>query len=122
MKKLLFILISAFFIMNSASAQSIELVDANAYCNNPTKYNGKTITVKNVIIKNNNNIKPANLNCKPPQGYRFLTIEFPNPTYLGCFVISQSLSNNIVSGRDTRVTITFKSDLNNVNTITQIQQ
>ena len=79
------------------------------------------LTVKNVIIKSNNNIKPANVNCKPPQGYRFLTIEFPNPTYLGCFVISQSLSNSIISGRDTRVTITFKSDLNNLNTITQIQ-
>jgi len=121
MKKLLFILISAFFILNSANAQSIELIDANTYCNNPTRYNGKTITVKNVIIKSNNNIAPANINCKPPQGYRFVTIEFPNPTYLGCFVISQSLSNSIISGRDRRVTITFKSDLNNVNTITQIQ-
>ena len=122
MKKLLFILISAFFIMNSANAQSIELVDANTYCNNPSKYNGKTITVKNVIIKSNNTIKLTNVNCKPPQGYKFLTIEFPNPTYLGCFVISQSLSNNIIPGRDTRVTITFKSDSNNLNTITQIQQ
>lgn len=121
MRKLLFILISALFILNSANAQSVELVDANTYCNNPTKFNGKTITIKNVIVKSNNNMKPANANCKPPQGYKFLTIEFPNPTYSGCFVISQSLSTNIISGRDTRVTITFKSDLNNVNTITQIQ-
>jgi hypothetical protein len=121
MKKLLFILISAFIIMNSVNAQSIELVDANTYCNNPTKYHGKTITVKNVIIKSKSNTTPANINCKPPQGYKFVTIEFPNPTYLGCFVISQSLANSIISGRDTRITITFKSDINNVNTITQIQ-
>ena len=51
MKKLLFILISAFFIMNTTNAQAAELVDANTYCNSPSKYNGKTITVKNVIIK-----------------------------------------------------------------------
>jgi len=122
MKKLLFILISAFFITNSANAQlPIIVVDANTYCNSPNSYNGKTITIKNVIIKFNINSTPANPNCKLPQGYKFLTIEFPNPRYSGCFVISQSLSNSIISGRDTRVTITFKSDLNNVNTITQIQ-
>lgn len=121
MKKLLFILIGAFFILNNANAQSAELVDANTYCNNPSKYNGKTITVKNVIIKSKSNT-PINANCKPPVGYKFLPIEFPNPTYLGCFIISQSLSNSLISGRDTRVTITFKSDSNNVNTITQIQQ
>ena len=121
MKKLLFILISAFFIMNTTNAQAAELVDANTYCNSPSKYNGKTITVKNVIIKSKSNT-PTTANCKPPQGYKFLPIEFPNPTYLGCFIISQSLSNNITSGRDLRVTITFKSDPNNINTITQIQQ
>ena len=66
-------------------------------------------------------LHPLNVNGKPPQGFKFVPIEFPNPTYLGCFIISQSLSNNIISGRDARITITFKSDINNVNTITQIQ-
>jgi hypothetical protein len=121
MKKLLFILIGTLFILNAANAQSGELVDANTYCNNPSKYYGKTIIIKNVIIISNNNYTPANTNCKPPVGYKFIPIEFPNATYTGCFVISQTLSNTIISGRNTRVTITFKSDSNNVNTITQIQ-
>jgi len=107
--------------MNSANAQSVELVDANTYCNNPNKFNGKTITIKNVIIKSNSNSHP-NINCRPPQGYKFLPIEFPNPNYVGCFVISQSLSSSIISGRDLRVTVTFKADSNAINTVTQIQQ
>ena len=121
MKKLLFILISAFFLMNTASAQSAELVDANTYCNNPSRYNGKTITIKNVIIKSNSNAQTI-AKCRPPQGYKFLPIEFPNPNYVGCFVISQSLSTSIISGRDLRVTVTFKADSNTINTVTQIQQ
>lgn len=124
MKKLLFILISTFFIMNFVNAQSPELVDANRYCNNPNSYNGRIITIKNVIIKRNINSTPANANCKLPQGYTFLTIEFPNPTYIGCFVISNSKSNSINSNRNLiRATITFRADsnINTINDVTQIQ-
>jgi len=112
--------------MNSANAQLplTELVDANTYCNSPNSYNGKTITIKNVIIKCNINSTPTNPNCKLPQGYKFLTIEFPNPRYSGCFVILNSKSNSINSNRDLiRASITFKvdSNINIINNVTQIQ-
>ncbi len=109
-----------------------EVVDANAYCNNPKKYNGRTIIVKNVILKSSNTNMPPNQvmtpgvpkpmnTCNPPRGFKYLNIEFPNPTYDGCFVIAQNLTGNINTGRDLRVTITFKSDANLYNTISNIQ-
>ncbi len=115
-----------------ASAQMTEVVDANAYCNNPKKYNGRTITIKNVILKSSNNnstpsaVSPIGVNktntpCTPPKGYKYLNIEFPNPTFDGCFVLPQNMTSTIVSGRDIRVTITFKADSNLHNTISNLQ-
>lgn len=132
MKKVIIFLISVFFLTQNSSAQMIEVVDANAYCNNPKKYNGRMITVKNVILKSTTANatpspvmtpgapKPSNT-CTPPRGFKYLNIEFPNPTYDGCFVIAQNLTGNLISGRDQRVTITFKSDANLYNTISNLQ-
>ncbi len=132
MKKVILFLISIFFLSQYSSAQMVEVVDANAYCNNPKKYNGRTITIKNVILKSSNTNMPPNQvmtpgapktvnTCNPPRGFKYLNIEFPNPTYDGCFVISQNLTGTITTGRDLRVTITFKSDANLYNTISNIQ-
>jgi hypothetical protein len=131
MKKILFLIIGFFLYINSSFAQMAEVVDANTYCNNPKKYNGRTITIKNVILKSsNNNTPPAamapagmakpNNQCTPPKGYKYLNIEFPNPTYDGCFVMPQNMTNNNISGRDLRVTITFKADSNLYNTISNV--
>ncbi len=132
MKKLLFLIVGIFFYMNYSSAQMAEVVDANAYCNNPKKYNGRTITIKNVILKSSNQntpptaMSPAGMNkpnnpCTPPKGYKYLNIEFPNPTYDGCFVMPMNMTTTLVSGRDLRVTITFKADSNLYNTIANFQ-
>jgi len=131
MKKVIIFLVSVFFLTQYSSAQMIEVVDANAYCNNPKKYNGRMITVKNVIVKSSNNTfmtspslpsgapKPTGT-CTPPKGFKYLNIEFPNPTYDGCFVIAQNLTGNFITGRDQRVTITFKADSNLYNTISNL--
>jgi len=132
MKKLLFLIVGIFFYINFSAAQMTEIVDANTYCNNPKKYNGRTITIKNVILKSSNNITPPtsmapvgmakpNSPCTPPKGYKYLNIEFPNPTYDGCFVMPLNMTASIVSGRDIRVTITFKADSNLYNTISNLQ-
>jgi hypothetical protein len=132
MKKLLFLVFSIFFYINITSAQMTEVVDANAYCNNPKKYNGRTITIKNVILKSSSNnstpnaVTPvgaakANTPCTPPKGYKYLNIEFPNPTFDGCFVMPMNMTPTLFSGRDLRVTITFKADSNLHNTISNLQ-
>jgi hypothetical protein len=91
-----------------------------------------SITIKNVILKSSNNnstpsaVSPIGVNktntpCTPPKGYKYLNIEFPNPTFDGCFVLPQNMTSTIVSGRDLRVTITFKADSNLHNTISNLQ-
>lgn len=125
MKKLILILLSFYVFGNEVLAQIPEIVDANTFCSNPKRFNGKTITVKNVILKNLN----ANINstfnssptlCNAPKGSKSLNIEFPDPKYTGCFVINQQLISNLNNNRDLRVTITFKVDVSNFNIISTI--
>jgi len=139
MKKLFLFLISAIAFNQHVSAQNI--VDANDFYDNPSKYNGRMVIFKDIIVRrgvtknitigsgaqvstgsgNASNSGGITTRCTAPRNYEMLEIVFPNGKSKGCFVILNKVANPIPSNKDVISTITFKADSRTMNKISMIK-
>ena len=139
MKKLFLFLFSVIAFSQYASAQNI--VDANDFYENPTKYNGRTVIFKDITVRKgttkSSSVSPGvqvnpgagtpgsasgNVTkCSAPRNYEMLEVFFPNGKTKGCFVILSKVANPIPTGKDVIATITFKADSRAMNKISMIK-
>ena len=139
MKKLFLFLLSVIAFSQYATAQNV--VDANDFYENPTKYNGRTIILKDILVRKGG-VKNANISsgspisqgsgnapnsagnstrCIAPRNYEMLDIIFPNGKSKGCFIILNKVANPIPSDKNVTATISFKADSRTMNKISMIK-
>ena len=139
MKKIFLFLFSIIAISQYATAQNV--VDANDFYDNPTKYNGRTIILKDIIVRKGG-VKSADIGsgvqvnpgagsapsssttavrCTAPRNYEIFDVVFPNGKSKGCFIILNKVANPVPSGKDVTATITFKADSRTMNKISMIK-
>jgi hypothetical protein len=138
MKKLF--LLSFCLIALSQYSQAQTIVDATNFYDNPTKFNGRVITLKDITVRKstakdasigagvqvstgagNSSTESGAIRCIAPRGYEILDITFPNGKSKGCFVILNKVANPIPSGKNVTATITFKADSRSMNKISMIK-
>ena len=135
MKKLFLFLLSVIALNQYAGAQIIS--DPNEFYDNPAKFNGRTIILKDIKVRKRTNTNlsigsgvqvnpgsgnPSNttsnsVRCNAPRNYEILEVIFPNGKSKGCFV----LLSTIPSDKDVTATITFKADSRTINKISMIK-
>lgn len=110
-----------------------------AFADNPTRFNGRKVTVKDVVLKSNittvnsnsvviaplnntpiniGNIGPVNQNrmlpCRPPRGFSQVDVLFiEKPDYEGCFFMMDSMYKQLqrdLGGQNVNAKITFRGD------------
>ena len=139
MKKIILFLFSVIAFSQYANAQTI--VDANEYYENPSKYNGRIIIFKNIIV-HKGAVKDASIGsgvqvntgsgsassaagstvrCVAPKTYEILEVIYPNGKSKGCFIVLNKVANPIPSDKDVIATITFKADSQTMNKISMIK-
>jgi hypothetical protein len=139
MKKIFLFLFSIIAISQYATAQNV--VDANDFYDNPTKYNGRTIIFKDIIVRKGG-VKGADIGsgvqvnpgagstptattttvrCTAPRNYEIFEVVFPNGKSKGCFIILNKVADPVPSGKDVTATITFKADSRTMNKISMIK-
>ena len=139
MKKLFLFLFSVIAFSQYTSAQNI--VDANDFYENPSKYNGRTVIFKDIIVRKgvtkSASVSPGvQLNpgsgtpgsasgnttrCTAPRNYEIFEVVFPNGKAKVCFIILNKVADPVPSGKDVTATITFKADSRTMYKISMIK-
>jgi hypothetical protein len=133
-KNLLFILALAV----SALSYGQMAISGELFAANPARFNGKTVTIKNIEIVKSNGLQgpsiggpagtltqgapgpigsptqPATSPCRPPRGYSVINISFLGaPEFKGCFFMLDAMKNQIereCGQEKTPAQITFRGD------------
>ena len=133
MKKLILGLL-AIGMMGSSIAQMA--IPAGIFADNPVRFNGRKVTIKNIAIKSedshpttisvlpgpsniavNGNVgtsQPRVAPCRPPRGFEKVGVFFiDKPEFEGCFFMAKSMYDQLqreLGGHNVNAQITFRGD------------
>lgn len=133
-KSLLFILILGISVISYGQMA----ISGELFASNPARYNGRTVTIKNIEIVKFNDLQgpsiggtagsfsqgapgpigsptqPTTAPCRPPRGYTIVNISFLGaPEYKGCFFMLESMKTQMereCAHEKTPAQVTFRGD------------
>ena len=136
-KYITFIVLALLSVSYSAAQMAIP---GKAFADNPARFNGRKVTLKNVSVSiesnlgsSNSVIAPAPLTapisarpivapgprqmiqtCRPPRGFKEVDVNFIDaPEYKGCFFMADAIYNQLkreLGGQTVDAQITFRGD------------
>jgi hypothetical protein len=130
MKKSTFLLTVACALVGSTMAQMA--IPGEVFAANPTRYNGRKVTIKNIeIVKADPKLSingpassspgapgspsgPSTTPCRPPRGFAQVDIHFRGaPEYKGCFFMVENMNTQLdreCGHENNPAQITFRGD------------
>ncbi len=137
MKKAIWVMLITIGFIGSSKGQMA--ISGGIFAENPTRFNGRMITVKNIRLNlNSHNSVPGTVppvnppggnanntpiggvgsniqRCNPPRGFKMLDVEFiEKPEFESCFFIAESMYNQLkketLGQGKVDVQLTFRGD------------